>query len=74
MARKAALPVAPMYRIVKEAGAARVSNEAKAKLAYYLEKFAYEVGKQAVELARHAKRKTVTEKDIELAVEAVWKK
>ncbi len=68
------LPLAPIYRIIKEAGAERVSDEAKARLAYYLEKFAHEVSKYAVDLARHAKRKTVTDRDIELAVEAIWKK
>ena len=74
MAKKPALPLAPIYRIIKEAGAERVSDDAKEKLAYYLEKFASEVSKYAVDLARHAKRKTVTDKDIELAVEAIWKK
>jgi len=68
------LPLAPVYRIIKEAGAERVSDAAKERLAYYLEKFGAEVAKYAADLARHAKRKTVTDRDIELAVEAVWKK
>ncbi len=76
MPQKAAkyLPLAPIYRIIKEAGAERVSDSAKIRLAYHLEKFASEVAKQAVDLARHAKRKTVTDKDIELAVSSVWRR
>jgi histone H3/H4 len=68
------LPLAPLYRVIKDAGAERVSDAARETLAYHLEKFASEVSKYAVDLARHAKRKTVTEEDIELAVAAVWKK
>ncbi|MEM4581823.1 MAG: NFYB/HAP3 family transcription factor subunit, partial [Candidatus Korarchaeum sp.] len=35
--------------------------------------FALEVGRQAVSLAKHANRKTVSGEDIDLAVRTVWK-
>ncbi len=68
------LPLAPVYRIIKSAGAERVSDDARERMVYHLERFAREVGAQAVELAKHAKRKTVTDRDIEMAVEAIWKR
>jgi len=67
------LPKNPVSRLIREAGAERVSEAAVDSLVYHMEKFAEEVAKRAVELARHAKRKTVTKDDIELAVESVWK-
>lgn len=65
------LPLAPIYRMMKQSGADRVSNAARSTLAYHMEKFGTKVAKHAVDLAHHAKRKTVTDQDIELAVEAV---
>ncbi|RLG48723.1 MAG: histone [Thermoproteota archaeon] len=65
------LPLAPIYRMIKEAGAERVSNAARSTLAYHMEKFGMRVAKQAVDMAHHARRKTVTDRDIELAVEAI---
>ena len=53
---------------MREVGAARVSDDAKAALAEELEKKAMEISAEAKKLAEHAGRKTVTEKDIRLAV------
>ena len=50
-----AIPVAPIGRIIKEAGAERVSEDAK-------------VAKKAIKFAELAKRKTVKAEDIELAI------
>ena len=61
------LPLAPMKRLVKGAGAARVSEDAADALREVLEDFASEVASKAVQLARHAGRKTVTKEDIKLA-------
>ena len=56
-----------MKRLVKGAGAARVSEDAASALREVLEDFAGEVAAKAVRLARHAGRKTVTKEDIKLA-------
>jgi histone H3/H4 len=56
-----------MKRLVKGAGAARVSEDAADALREVLEDFASEVASKAVQLARHAGRKTVTKDDIKLA-------
>ncbi len=65
--RTTELPLAAMYRILKSAGAERVSDSAKRALAKEIERYASRVAEKAVKLARHAGRKTVTESDIELA-------
>lgn len=52
---------------MREAGALRVSDDAKATLAELLEEKALEISSEAKKLAEHAGRKTVTEKDIRLA-------
>jgi histone H3/H4 len=54
-------------RILKQAGAARVSDTAAAEFAEALNKFAYTVANKAVRLASHAKRATVKREDVELA-------
>lgn len=56
-----------MDKIMREAGAARVSDDAKAALADVLERNAMEISREANKFALHAGRKTVTEKDILLA-------
>ena len=56
-----------MDKIMREAGALRVSDDAKATLAELLEQKALEISSEAKKLAEHAGRKTVTEKDIRLA-------
>ena len=53
---------------MREAGALRVSDGAKEALAEVLEKKALEISAEAKKFAEHAGRKTITEKDIRLAV------
>ncbi len=54
-------------RILKDAGAERVSDDAAEELADMVNRMAFSTAKKAVKLAAHAKRKTVKKIDIELA-------
>lgn len=62
------IPLATLKRIMKESGAARVSDDAVEALADALEEYAEETSRQAIKLANHAGRKTVTEDDVKLAL------
>jgi histone H3/H4 len=63
-----ALPLKAVERILKDAGASRVSKEATTEFATWLEGIAREISGEAAALARHAGRKTMTENDVALAV------
>ena len=62
------LSLSSMEKIIKKAGAARVSESGKKALRKELEKNAVELSKKAVTFAKHAGRKTVREEDIKLAL------
>jgi len=61
------LPLAPIERIMRNAGAVRISEDAVIALASMLVERAEEVSEDAIAMAKHAGRKTVTADDIRLA-------
>jgi histone H3/H4 len=61
------IAILPMERILRKAGAERVSAEAARALAEILEDVALDIATQAVAIAHHAKRKTVMAEDVKLA-------
>ncbi len=64
---KKLLPLAAMEKILKLAGADRVSDKAKVALKSVIEDIAEKIAINSVRLASHAGRKTVKEGDVKLA-------
>lgn len=64
---KKLLPLAAMEKILKQAGAERVSDGAKVALKNVVEEITQKIAASAVAFASHAGRKTVKEGDIKLA-------
>lgn len=54
-------------KILKEAGATRVSADACTELQKYINRSAFNIAQKAVRLSKHAKRKTVDATDVKLA-------
>jgi len=65
------LPMAPIERLIKRAGAERVSDDAIEELADYLEEEVIKIASSAIKLSKHASRKTVTREDIKLVLSAI---
>lgn len=61
------IPLAAVERIMRKAGAERISQSAVIALAETLEDIGTRISKDALELAKHAKRKTVKREDVKLA-------
>lgn len=61
------LPAACVERLIRKAGAERVSQDASEALRDILEEVGVLVSGKALEFSKHAKKKTVTGKDIKLA-------
>ncbi|QKQ98020.1 histone [Candidatus Nanohaloarchaea archaeon] len=61
------LPNAPVERIIRNAGAERVSEDAVEELKDALEDLGEEIASDANEVADHAGRNTIKKEDIDLA-------
>ena len=61
------LGLSAMYRILKKAGAERVSDESADELRRVVEDLATDIAQSAVDMTSHAGRKTVKAEDVKLA-------
>jgi histone H3/H4 len=66
---KSKLPLSVMEKLLKKAGAKRVSETAKTELSSHLEAKARAVSAKAIEFSTHAGRKTIKKEDINLVLE-----
>ena len=62
------IPLAPLDRLIRIAGALRVSESASEKLAEILEQIGLDISKQALAFAHHAGRSTVMSEDFDAAL------
>jgi len=69
LSRSTDLSIAPIHRIIKRAGASRVSEDAADALRTVLQKVGVHVGREALGLAQHAGRRTIKKEDIDKAAE-----
>ena len=67
------LGLSAMYRILKKSGAERVSDESADELRRIIEDIAIDIAKDAVDMTKHAGRKTVKSEDVKLASKGVSK-
>ena len=61
------LQLAPMHRIIKKAGAERVSDAAAGELRVILEEIGLNISKDALDFTKHTRRKTVKAEDVRIA-------
>lgn len=63
------LPNAPIERIIRNAGAERVSEDAVEELRRAVQEAGDEIAQEAIDLANHANRNTVKKEDVEMATQ-----
>ncbi len=63
----AVLPAAPFERILKRAGAKRVSQSAMEEFAKVMEEKMFKIAQESAAMAKHAGRKTIIEEDVRMA-------
>ncbi len=61
------IPLAAMEKLLKKAGAPRVSEDAKAAMKDVLENIGMKIGEKAITFSKHSGRKTVKAADVRLA-------
>jgi DNA-binding protein len=62
------MPLASMEALIKEAGAQRVSEDAKVEMKRIIEEYASAIAEKAIKFAGHAGRKTIKSEDLKLAL------
>jgi len=67
MAQKKVISLSAMEKLMKGAGANRVSDPAKEELRAVLEEIGTRISKDADELSRHANRRTIKAEDVRMA-------
>jgi histone H3/H4 len=65
----AEIPKAPVTKIIRNAGAERISDDATQEMVKLMVAEGEKIAKKAVALAKHAGRKTVKAEDIRIAAE-----
>lgn len=65
---KLILPIASCGKIIRKAGAIRVSQTAEIAMARILEEYGILITKDAIELVKHAKRTTLQAEDLQYAI------
>ncbi len=63
------LPKAPIERIIRQAGADRVSEDAVEELRKAVEDAGQDIAQEAIRMADHAERNTVKKEDVEMATQ-----
>lgn len=58
--------ISAFYKILKKAGAERVSDDAAKALKEIMEEIAFDLSMKIVRIANHAGRKTILARDVEL--------
>lgn len=64
---KKILPLAPLERLLRKAGAKRVSKSALVEFSHVIADYAHNLSAEAAVLAKHAGRKTIIGGDVRLA-------
>ena len=65
------IKTASIHKLIKRAGADRVSDESALALGVALEEIGIKIAHEAIDYAHHAGRKTVKARDIEIAAKKV---
>lgn len=61
------LPFAPLERLLRKAGAKRVSKSAVREFSAVISDYAFTLSAEAASLAKHAGRKTIIDSDVRMA-------